>query len=69
MGSLQDFEQRLENLYFKMALWAVVLRMDSRKARIESADHLRGPCRNLYERVFVECLRWKWRSDQILDIF
>lgn len=68
MGSLQDFEQRLENLYFKMTQWAVVLRMDSRKARIESGDHLRGPC-NLYERVFVERLHWKWRSDQILDIF
>lgn len=68
MVSLLDFEQRLENLYFKMTLWAVVLRMDSRKARTESGDHLTGPC-NLYERVFVECLLWKWRSDQILDIF
>lgn len=53
MGSLQDFEQRLENLYFKMTPWAVVLRIDSRKARMESGGHLRGPCHtsSICERV------------------
>ena len=48
--SFQAFEERLENLYFKMIPWSVVLKTDSRRVKIEQGDLLRGSCRNLSDR-------------------